>query len=172
MRTILTPLPSPLGLHLPDEAATQALGARLAGALRPGMSIYLCGELGAGKTTLARGLIQALGHEGKVKSPTYSLVELYTVSSLHLYHFDFYRFDDPKAWQESGFREHFNDASVCLVEWPERAGAALSQPDVRITLTPAPSGRDVTLEAYTEAGRQCLTSVAKPLSSDPGRAPA
>jgi tRNA threonylcarbamoyladenosine biosynthesis protein TsaE len=172
MRTILTPPPAPLVLHLADESATRALGARLAGALRAGMSIYLCGELGAGKTTLARGLIQALGHEGKVKSPTYSLVELYTVSSLHLYHFDFYRFDDPKAWQESGFREHFNDASVCLVEWPERAGAALPQPDVRITLTPASSGRDVTLEAYTETGRQCLTSVVEPLSSDPGRAPA
>jgi tRNA threonylcarbamoyladenosine biosynthesis protein TsaE len=172
MRPMLTPLPTPLVLHLPDEAATRALGARLAGVLRPGMSIYLCGELGAGKTTLARGLIQALGHEGKVKSPTYSLVELYTVSRLHLYHFDFYRFNDPRAWQESGFREHFNDASVCLVEWPERAGAALPQPDLRVTLAPAPSGRDVTLEAYTEAGRQCLTNVAEPSSSDPGCAPA
>jgi tRNA threonylcarbamoyladenosine biosynthesis protein TsaE len=172
MRTILTPLPTPLALHLPDEAATRALGARLAHALRPGVTIHLCGELGAGKTTLARGLIQALGYAGKVKSPTYSLVELYTVSSLHLYHFDFYRFDDPKAWRESGFREHFNETSVCLVEWPERAGAALPQPDLRVTLVPASSGRDVTLEAYTEAGRQCLTSVAEPLSSGPDCAPA
>jgi tRNA threonylcarbamoyladenosine biosynthesis protein TsaE len=172
MRTILTPLPSPLVLHLPDEAATLALGARLAGALRPGMSIYLCGELGAGKTTLARGLIWALGYAGKVKSPTYSLVELYTVSSLHLYHFDFYRFNDPKAWHESGFREHFNEASVCLVEWPERAGAALPPPDLRITLTPASRGRDVKLEAYTEAGSQCVTTVAEPSSPDPGCAPA
>lgn len=135
------------------------------------MSIHLCGELGAGKTTLARGLIRALGHEGKVKSPTYSLVELYTVSRLHLYHFDFYRFDGPKAWQDSGFREHFDDASVCLVEWPEKAGAALPRPDLRLTLAPAARGRDVTLAAYTEAGSQCLTTVAK-RSSDPGRAPA
>jgi tRNA threonylcarbamoyladenosine biosynthesis protein TsaE len=170
MRSILPPAAPALSLHLPDEAATLALGARLAPAVRPGMSIHLCGELGAGKTTLARGLIRALGYEGKVKSPTYSLVELYTVSRLHLYHFDFYRFSDPKAWQDSGFREHFNEVSVCLVEWPERAGSALPQPDLRITLTPAPSGRDVTLEACTEAGRQCLTSVAD-LPSDPGCAP-
>ena len=157
--------------HLPGEAATLALGARLAPAVRPGMSIHLCGELGAGKTTLARGLIQALGHAGKVKSPTYSLVELYTVSRLDLYHFDFYRFDGPKSWQDSGFREHFNAASVCLVEWPERAGAALPPPDLRITLAPADSGRDARLEAFTEAGRQCLTSLAD-LASDPGCAPA
>ena len=171
MRSILTLVEPALTLHLSDEVATLALGARLAPAVRPGMSIHLCGELGAGKTTLARGLIRALGHEGKVKSPTYSLVELYTVSRLHLYHFDFYRFNDPKAWQDSGFREYFNEASVCLVEWPEKGGAALPPPDLRITLTPAPSGRDVTLEAFTKAGSQCLTSVADP-SSDPGCAPA
>jgi tRNA threonylcarbamoyladenosine biosynthesis protein TsaE len=171
MRSILTPVAPALALHLPDEAATLALGASLAPALRPGMSIHLCGELGAGKTTLARGLIRALGYEGKVKSPTYSLVELYTVSRLHLYHFDFYRFNDPKAWEDSGFREHFNEASVCLVEWPEKAGAALPQPDLRITLTPAPSGRDVKLEPFSEAGRKCLTSVAE-RSSDPGCGPA
>ena len=171
MRSILTPLSPPLLLHLRDEDATLALGARLAHAVRPGMSIYLCGELGAGKTTVARGIIRALGYEGKVKSPTYSLVELYTVSRLNLYHFDFYRFNDPKAWQETGFREHFNDTSLCLVEWPEKAGASLPQPDLRVTLTPAASGRDVTLEAFTEAGTQCLRSVAEPYS-DPGCAPA
>lgn len=164
MRSILPPPPPRLALHLADEAATLALGALLGPALRPGMSVHLRGELGAGKTTLARGLLRALGYEGKVKSPTYSLVELYTVSRLHLYHFDFYRFNDPKAWQDSGFREHFNDASVCLVEWPEKAGAALPRPDLLVTLAPAASGRDVTLEAYTEAGRQCLTSVAAVVS--------
>jgi len=171
MRSILTPVAPALALHLPDEAATLALGARVAYGVRTGMSIHLCGELGAGKTTLARGLIRALGYEGKVKSPTYSLVELYTVSRLHLYHFDFYRFNDPKAWQDSGFREHFNEASLCLVEWPEKAGAALPPPDLRITLTPAPRGRDVKLEAFSEAGRQCLISAAE-RSSDPGCAPA
>lgn len=170
MHSILTPLPPALVRHLPDEAATLALGAGLAPTLRAGMSIHLCGELGAGKTTLARGLIRALGHEGKVKSPTYSLVELYTVSRLHLYHFDFYRFDDPRAWQDSGFREHFNDASVCLVEWPEKAGAALPAPDLRLALALAARGRDVTLEAFTEAGHQCLTTVAKRFA-DPGCAP-
>lgn len=171
MRSILTPVAPALALHLPDEAATLALGARIASAVGPGLSIHLCGELGAGKTTFARGLIRALGYEGKVKSPTYSLVELYTVSRLHLYHFDFYRFNDPKAWQDSGFREHFNEASVCLVEWPERAGAGLPWPDLRITLAPASSGRDVKLEAFSEAGRKCLKSAAERFS-DPGCAPA
>jgi len=165
---MVPPHPAALALHLADEAATLALGARLAPGIRPGMSIHLRGELGAGKTTLARGLLRALGHAGKVKSPTYALVELYTVSSLHLYHFDFYRFDDPRAWQNSGFREHFNDASVCLVEWPEKAGGLLPPPDLRITLAPAAGGRDVTLEAFTDAGRQCLTSVAANASDAPG----
>jgi len=168
MRSMLPPRPTTLSLHLADEAATLALGARLAQGVRPGTSIHLCGELGAGKTTLARGLIRALGYAGKVKSPTYALVELYTVSRLHLYHFDFYRFDDPSAWQESGFREHFNEASVCLVEWPEKAGGRLPPPDLRVTLAPAAGGRDVTLEAFTEAGRQCLTSVAANASGAPG----
>jgi tRNA threonylcarbamoyladenosine biosynthesis protein TsaE len=160
----------PLSLHLPDEAATLALGARLARAVGPGMSIHLSGELGSGKTTLARGLVRALGYAGKVKSPTYSLVELYTLSRLHLYHFDFYRFNDPKAWLDSGFREHFNEGSLCLVEWPERAGALLPAPDLRITLAVAARGRDVKIAAFTERGNQCLKSIADQ-QSDSGPAP-
>jgi tRNA threonylcarbamoyladenosine biosynthesis protein TsaE len=167
--SIRTMLP-PLSLHLPDEAATLALGARLARTVGPGMSIHLSGELGSGKTTLARGLVRALGHAGKVKSPTYSLVELYTLSRLHLYHFDFYRFHDPKAWLDSGFREHFNEGSLCLVEWPERAGALLPAPDLRITLAVAARGRDVKIEAFTERGNQCLKSIAEE-PSDSGPAP-
>lgn len=160
----------PLLLHLADEAATLALGARLARAVGPGMSIHLAGALGSGKTTLARGLLRALGHAGKVKSPTYSLVELYTLSRLDLYHFDFYRFHDPKAWLDSGFREHFNERSLCLVEWPEKAGSLLPAPDLRITLAVAARGRDVTIEAFTAAGDRCLASITEE-RSDSGRAP-
>jgi len=142
--------------HLADEAATLALGARLAAAIEPGLSIHLRGDLGAGKTTLARGLIRALGHAGKVKSPTYTLVELYAFSRLNLYHFDFFRFKDPREWRDAGLDECFNATSVCLVEWPEKAADLLPPPDLRIELTPAASGRDVILQAHSERGARCL----------------
>jgi tRNA threonylcarbamoyladenosine biosynthesis protein TsaE len=87
-----------------------------------------------------------------------------------LYHFDFYRFHDPKAWRDSGFREHFNERSFCLVEWPEKAGDLLPAPDLRITLALAPHGRDATLEAFTEPGNRCLKSIALE-PSDSGTAP-
>ena len=141
---------------MPGEAATRALGARLARVLEPGLALYLHGELGSGKTTLARGLIQGLGYEGRVKSPTYALVELYTVSRLNLYHFDFYRFKDPKEWRDAGFNEYFNDASVCLVEWPEKAAGLLPAADLDITLEFAGDGRDLSIRAGTESGKACL----------------
>ena len=143
-------------MHLPGEAATRALGARLARVLEPGLALYLHGELGSGKTTLARGLIQGLGYQGRVKSPTYALVELYTVSRLHLYHFDFYRFKDPKEWRDAGFNEYFNDASICLVEWPEKAAGLLPAADLDLTLEFAGDGRDLSLRAGTESGKACL----------------
>ena len=141
---------------LPDEEATLALGAQLAQALQPGLTIYLVGDLGAGKTTLTRGILRGLGYTGKVKSPTYTLVELYTISSLYLYHFDFYRFADPEEWIDAGFREHFNAESVCLVEWPEKAGEYLPPPDLRIELAVEQDGRRLQVHAETEAGKQCL----------------
>ena len=144
---------------LPDEAATLAFGAALAHALTPGLTIYLMGDLGAGKTTLARGVLRGLGYMGKVKSPTYTLVEVYTVSRLSLYHFDFYRFADPREWVDAGFREHFNPDTVCLVEWPEKAGEFLPTPDVRIVLSVAEDGRSLQANAETEAGKKCLARV-------------
>lgn len=147
---------SRLPLELPDEAATLALGARLAAALRPGMSVWLSGVLGAGKTTLVRGLLRSLHYHGRVKSPTFSLVEVYPFSSFNLYHFDLYRFADPLEWEEAGFREYFNPQSLCLVEWPERAAGCLPEPDVEIRLAFAGDGRVAELMARTEAGRECL----------------
>ncbi len=142
----------------PAEADTLALGHALAAGITPGMVIYLVGELGAGKTTLARGLLRGLGFEGKVKSPTFTLVEVYDVSRLYLYHFDFYRFTDPRELGEAGFREYFNPQSVCLVEWPEKSDKAAGLPaaDLRVELHVAGSGRNVSIFADSEAGASCL----------------
>jgi len=157
---------APLTIHLPDERATRALGAQLAAALQPGISIHLAGDLGAGKTTLARGLIQALGFAAKVKSPSYTLVEPYENSRLTLYHFDLFRFNDPIEWWEAGFRECFGGPAICLVEWPEKAAGLLPPPDLRVRLAmPASGGRDAIVEGDTELGRWCLSELAQHYSA-------
>jgi tRNA threonylcarbamoyladenosine biosynthesis protein TsaE len=147
-------------LDLADEAATLALGARLAKVLEPGLSIYLHGDLGAGKTTLVRGLLQQLGHAGKVKSPTYTLVEPYVISGLYLYHFDLYRFIDPEEWDAAGFRDYFNPQTICLVEWPGKAQGLLPDADIDVRLVAHHEGRQVTLHANTENGKHCLAAYA------------
>src|ERR1700716_4058488 len=139
-------------LNLRDAAATLALGEALGAGVAPGRVMHLQGELGAGKTTLARGLLRALGYAGRVKSPTYTLVELYALSSLNLYHFDFYRFEDQEEWLSSGFRDYFNPRSVCLVEWPERAGESLPPPDLDLHLQFDGEARSASFEAHSEAG--------------------
>jgi len=147
--------------YLENEDATLALGRALAGGLAAGMVVYLIGDLGAGKTTLARGVLRRMGYDGKVKSPTFTLVEVYAFSRLYLYHFDFYRFHDPRELGEAGFREYFTPQSVCLVEWPEKA-TGLPPPDLRILMTVAElaeSGRNVQIFADTEAGVTCLNGL-------------
>jgi tRNA threonylcarbamoyladenosine biosynthesis protein TsaE len=143
-------------LNLADEAVTLSLGDRLSRTLRAGQSIYLHGDLGAGKTTLVRGLLHGMGHVGKVKSPTYTLVEPYVISGLSLYHFDLYRFNDPEEWDAAGFRDYFNAATICLVEWPEKARELLPDPDIDIVLTPMGEGRQVRLTANTASGEKAL----------------
>jgi tRNA threonylcarbamoyladenosine biosynthesis protein TsaE len=155
-----------LRLHLCDEAATAHLGATLAATIEPGLRIYLRGDLGAGKTTLVRGLLRALGFQGRVKSPSYALVELYVVSRLNLYHFDFFRFRDPKEWSDAGFREYFSRDAVCLVEWPEKAGNDLPPPTLDIFLSATASGRDALLTAHAEAGEKCLKAASELKSPD------
>jgi tRNA threonylcarbamoyladenosine biosynthesis protein TsaE len=156
-----------LKAHLPDEAATLALGAALAASLEPGVSIHLRGELGAGKTTLVRGVLRALGYAGPVKSPTYTLVELYEVSRLNLHHFDFYRFRDPREWIDAGFRESFNGRNVSLVEWPEKAGGLLPPADVEITLQASGCGRNASLQASSPTGTRCLARAATHFAFSP-----
>jgi len=148
--------PARLTRFLAAETDTLALGAALAPSLCPGMVIYLCGDLGSGKTTVVRGVLRALGITEKIKSPTFTLVEPYTISSLYLYHFDFYRFNHSNEWVDAGLREYFNRESVCLVEWPEKAGGQLPVPDLTIKIIVDRSGRSVTLSSDTEAGRNCL----------------
>lgn len=143
-------------LTLADETATLLLGGQLAQVLHPGLVIFLRGDLGAGKTTFARGILRGLGYEGKVKSPTYNLIELYKISKLYLYHFDFYRFEDPAEWEDAGFREYFNAESICLVEWPEKADGLLPQADLTFLFRLSDPGRNVEMSAGTHAGRLCL----------------
>jgi tRNA threonylcarbamoyladenosine biosynthesis protein TsaE len=143
-------------VFLADEAATLAWGRKLGAVLQPGMFVSLSGELGSGKTTLARGILRGLGYDGKVKSPTYTLVELYKLFRLDLYHFDLYRFNNPQEWLDAGFRENFGESSICLVEWPERAAGLLPEADLKISLAAEHAGRTLMISAETEPGRHCL----------------
>jgi len=160
-------MPVHLSVELPDEAATLHLGAVLAAGVAPGRVLTLRGPLGSGKTTLVRGLLRALGYQGRVKSPSYALVELYTFSSLNLYHFDFYRFKHRSEWLSSGFRDYFNSASACIVEWPERVAGLLAAPDLDTQIAFALPGRSATLNAQTADGRDWLDAVRKRWSRAP-----
>jgi tRNA threonylcarbamoyladenosine biosynthesis protein TsaE len=150
--------PARLTRPLPSEADTLALGAALGPLLRPGMTVHLRGELGAGKTTLARGILQGLGHRGRVKSPTFALVEVYEISKLYLYHFDFYRFEDHPDIASTGFRDYFAPDTICLVEWPEHV-SGLPEADLQIDMHVTDSGRTAELQSNTEVGRLCLSGL-------------
>lgn len=147
-------------VQLKDEAATLALGAALARVLQPGLSLYLHGDLGAGKTSLTRSLLHAAGYQGRVKSPTYTLVEPYTIRlqerEVEVLHFDLYRMGSPEEFIEAGFREHFGSSSICIVEWPEQAGELLPTPDMDVFLTVEGHGRAVELRANSAQGATCL----------------
>lgn len=132
-------------LHIEDEAAMLALGAQLARRFPNGGLITLHGDLGAGKTTLVRGLLRELGHTGVVKSPTYTLVEPYQVGSRDIYHFDLYRLADPEELEYMGIRDYLRPDALCLVEWPEQAGELLPIPDLQVSIHHAGSARDVIL---------------------------
>jgi len=148
--------------HWPDEAACAASAgalARHAGLLDAFIELH--GPLGAGKTTFVRHLLHALGVQGRVKSPTYALMESYEVerdgATLPIWHFDFYRFDDPQEWEDAGFRDVFASRGLKLVEWPEKAAGLLPRADLRIFIEPAADEqRVVTLNAHTARGRELI----------------
>jgi tRNA threonylcarbamoyladenosine biosynthesis protein TsaE len=146
--------------YLPDESATQALGAALSRALVPGLVIYLHGDLGAGKTALTRALLHAAGHKGAVKSPTYTLSEPYRItldgSTITLIHYDLYRMSSPEEFLDAGFREDFDGKNICVVEWPEKGEPVLPPPDVRVLLSVSGDGRHVELQALSDLGLLCL----------------
>lgn len=155
-----------LALTLPDARATERAGFALASGLTPGMIVTLSGELGTGKTTLARGVLRGLGWTGPVKSPSYALVEHYPLSNLYLYHFDFYRFDNVSEWDDLGVAEGFRPDTVCLVEWPERVVERLPQVDLALALALADggmAGRRLSAIATTESGERCLIALATEL---------
>lgn len=149
-------------IYLADEAATESFGAALAAALLPGLVIWLSGDLGAGKTTLSRGLLRALGHSGSVKSPTYTLVEPYTISRFSLYHFDFYRFTSPEEFLDAGLDEYFGSDGVCLVEWADKALPYVPKPDLELCLGVADQGRNLQCVAHNAKGEACLKSIHYP----------
>lgn len=153
-------------LALADAAATLRAGEALAAHVVPGMVIALAGELGAGKTTLVRGLLRAAGVEGPIKSPTYDLVEHYPLSSIYFYHIDLYRFTDAEEWESAGLSECFREDAVCLVEWPARAGDYLPVPDLALDLAwPAQGeGRTLELRAGSTLGERCRDALTRALT--------
>jgi tRNA threonylcarbamoyladenosine biosynthesis protein TsaE len=141
----------PLTLTLSDEPASMVFAQRLAGALTHGLVIYLIGDLGAGKTTLVRGALQGLGYTGRVKSPTYTLLEPYEINGFSLRHFDLYRMSDPQEWEEAGFRDEANAHNILLIEWPDKAGDLLPAADLILQF-------DILhITAHSPKGEQCLS---------------
>ncbi|WP_294764830.1 tRNA (adenosine(37)-N6)-threonylcarbamoyltransferase complex ATPase subunit type 1 TsaE [uncultured Rhodoferax sp.] len=142
----------------PDEAATRAFATHWA--TQPALAhafVALHGDLGAGKTTLVRHLLQALGVSGRIKSPTYAVVEPYALDALDIWHFDFYRFNDPREWEEAGFRDIFASPGLKLAEWPEKAASVLPVADVDLHIrTQDDDSRQVTLHAHTATGQALL----------------
>ena len=148
-------------LRLPDADATAHAGAMLARCVQPGMVITLDGDLGAGKTTLVRGLLRAAGVTGPIKSPTYDLVEHYPLSSIYFYHVDLYRFTDASEWEDAGLSDCFRPDATVLVEWPSRAASILPLPDLALALafdTHGP-GRTLHVVAHGPAGERCQSAL-------------
>ncbi len=142
-------------IDLIDKAATLQLGREIAQSWNgQALTIHLLGELGAGKTTLSRGLLSALGHTGKVKSPTYTLVEHYDLASCTVYHFDLYRLSDPEELEYIGIEDYLGSDALCLFEWPQQGGDYLAQPDLVISLQYLQSGRQAELTAHSAPAKK------------------
>ena len=146
-------------VSLEGEHNMQDFGAQLAAAISKidtPLLFLLNGDLGAGKTTISRGILQGLGHQGSVKSPTYTLVEPYELDIGMVYHFDLYRLIDPDELEHIGFSDYLSEAKLCIIEWPENGGSYIPQPDISIDISVYQSGRRLTLNSATESGNRCI----------------
>lgn len=153
-------------MHISDENQTMQFGARLALACGDTAVIFLHGDLGAGKTTLARGFLRGLGYEGKVKSPTYTIVEPYEINKHKIFHFDFYRVHDAQELEFIGMQDYFIPGAICLVEWPQNGAQLLPIADLSCYIEPYLNGRQVRLEAHTPRGHQILQQLGSVQTDD------
>lgn len=148
---------------IPNEKEMLNFGTQLMSTLSStpnsnGITLFLNGDLGAGKTTLSRGMIQSLGHQGNVKSPTYTLVEEYHLQDKHIYHFDLYRLSDPEELEFMGIRDYLSAKTICLIEWAERGKNFLPPADLFINIQYANKGRQVELIPQSHLGKKILTT--------------
>lgn len=148
-----------MDVFLAGEAQQEALAARLAPHCQPGMVIFLQGDLGAGKTTFVRGFLRGLGYTGRVKSPTYTLVEPYLIGDQRIYHFDLYRLGDPDELEYAGGRDYFDNLSICLVEWPEKARGFLPEADILCHFSYRQGGRRAQIHAGSDRGAEILAAI-------------
>ena len=148
-------------ITLKNETETTEIGSKLASCLKGGEVIYLKGELGTGKTTLVRGVLNRLGHTGNVKSPTYTIVEPYLIDSDVIYHFDLYRLDDPEELESLGIRDYCDGQSICFFEWPEKGGNLLPNADINLELTYFESTRGVEFTSKSDVGKTILKQLSK-----------
>lgn len=150
-------------VKLNSEAKTRELGALLARMLKPGLKLYLYGDLGAGKTTLTRAILHAAGHNGPVKSPTYTLAEPYTVHTggkpVELVHFDLFRMASPEEFADAGFLEYFGNETICIIEWPEKGSGILPQADIDGTFAILGTARQITLCSHSPAGQEIISAI-------------
>jgi tRNA threonylcarbamoyladenosine biosynthesis protein TsaE len=149
------------GITTGSAAETEAVGETLAAFAAPGLSIFLSGELGAGKTTFVRGFLRGLGWRGRVGSPTFTLIEPYEAVPVPVYHFDLYRLQSPDELEAIGFRDYFDGRGICVVEWPERAATLLSIPDLLVEIRTQGNGRNLALQARSEIGTRLLRQALK-----------
>jgi tRNA threonylcarbamoyladenosine biosynthesis protein TsaE len=147
---------------LEDEQKMQVFGEKIAqviGQINAPLLILLNGDLGAGKTTLSRGILNGLGHRGSVKSPTYTLVEPYDLEIGKVFHFDLYRLVDPEELYDIGFNDYLSESQLCMIEWPDKGGSLLPKADISMQINSNGTGRQVILTAQTSLGSQCVNEL-------------